>query len=450
MASALTDYVFYWSDQELKPYFIVQQQTLNNTASTLSLFGKCYPNYGEPLQQNLLYMLEHFASPYPPNNPTIGQIWYNVSTNQLLIYDVFSLWTTITSIPTSIPLHPSLGELYWDTFNSTLNYWDGVAWQPIADHQFVMNLFDSLQNQSTTALQGITSQLNGEISAREFQYSQLLNDIASAEQLSANNDANLQQLIQNEASTRTSEIANVTGTISQLASTLQSDNSASILGLQAEINNRIDADQNLQNQLSNEINIRSQEVATITSSYALLSGANFSGPVMLNSNPVHPMQAATKEYIDTQMYNFTPNVVPYDVINSYAQIEIGPGNWVVYATATYSFNNEWYGWYGNYYGYDYWWANDYWGGSWWWGNNWWWNNWWWSSYGYTNIHCVLYVNGATLDSSVHVNYGNTGSTNDVHLNGTITLAGPATVTISSLINGYNNNNFHITGMAMRI
>ncbi len=47
-----------------------------DTSTTLKLPGQGKTNYGEFYNQNLLYLMEHFAKDTPPENPTTGQIWY--------------------------------------------------------------------------------------------------------------------------------------------------------------------------------------------------------------------------------------------------------------------------------------------------------------------------------------------------------------------------------------
>lgn len=66
-----------------KTPIILPQKTNNSTATSITLTGKGIPNYGEIQQENFLHLMEHFAAPTPPANPTIGQIWYNTTENIL-------------------------------------------------------------------------------------------------------------------------------------------------------------------------------------------------------------------------------------------------------------------------------------------------------------------------------------------------------------------------------
>jgi hypothetical protein len=52
---------------------------INTVATSLSLVGKGYPNYGEKIAGNFLHLLENFSSPIPPENPIEGQLWYDTS-----------------------------------------------------------------------------------------------------------------------------------------------------------------------------------------------------------------------------------------------------------------------------------------------------------------------------------------------------------------------------------
>lgn len=86
-----TKYTFYYSDTT-KTEFSVYPYTANGPKSpsdptlidhasaqttTLKLYGKGMSDYGEGIEQNLIYMLEHFANSTSPVNPKEGQLWYN-------------------------------------------------------------------------------------------------------------------------------------------------------------------------------------------------------------------------------------------------------------------------------------------------------------------------------------------------------------------------------------
>jgi hypothetical protein len=73
-----SNYTINWTDGSLKTPFTLNGGTIDSTTTSLSLTGKSSNNWGERIQENFLHLLENFASSgAAPNNPTIGQTWYN-------------------------------------------------------------------------------------------------------------------------------------------------------------------------------------------------------------------------------------------------------------------------------------------------------------------------------------------------------------------------------------
>lgn len=58
-----------------------------NYETSLVLFGKNSLFYGEDFHSNIIHLLEHFSSPFPPNNPVIGQLWYDNKNKELKTYN---------------------------------------------------------------------------------------------------------------------------------------------------------------------------------------------------------------------------------------------------------------------------------------------------------------------------------------------------------------------------
>jgi len=58
-----------------------------NTDTSLYLVGKNFAGYGEYIAQDLVWLLNNFASATPPLNPSPGQIWYNTETQKYSFYD---------------------------------------------------------------------------------------------------------------------------------------------------------------------------------------------------------------------------------------------------------------------------------------------------------------------------------------------------------------------------
>jgi hypothetical protein len=88
-----------WSDNTLKPPFLLPEATVDNHTTSLQLTGKRVVNWGEFLNENMLHLLEHGFSKTAPNNPTIGQLWLDANTGDLKIYTSQLKWNVIKTIP---------------------------------------------------------------------------------------------------------------------------------------------------------------------------------------------------------------------------------------------------------------------------------------------------------------------------------------------------------------
>jgi len=81
----------------------VSDGTINSADTNLQLIGRNKANYGEPMAQNLVRMLENFASAQDPvTNPNVagsavtGQLWYDTNNSQLNVWNGAS-WDGITT-----------------------------------------------------------------------------------------------------------------------------------------------------------------------------------------------------------------------------------------------------------------------------------------------------------------------------------------------------------------
>ena len=90
-------YVLDWSNPS-KPTITLNPGQKDSTATSLVLFGKGAPNYGEGQQENFIRLLENFASPTQPVNPTVGQIWFSTDLNQLAVYNNEGKWVPLSGV----------------------------------------------------------------------------------------------------------------------------------------------------------------------------------------------------------------------------------------------------------------------------------------------------------------------------------------------------------------
>jgi prefoldin subunit 5 len=98
-----------------------------DTSTSLTLVGRKYSGYGEILQENLVKILENFSNTIAPENPINGQLWYNSS-------------------------------------NDTLSYYDG-SWQALANVQQLTSNISTLSNTLTNALTSNVNAINANISS---------------------------------------------------------------------------------------------------------------------------------------------------------------------------------------------------------------------------------------------------------------------------------------------
>jgi len=84
---AINDYTLNWSNNSLKPPFVVEYKAVDDTTTSLTLTGKGTINWGEKIEENLLHLLENFASPTPPLHPTLGQQWFDTANAKLMVFD---------------------------------------------------------------------------------------------------------------------------------------------------------------------------------------------------------------------------------------------------------------------------------------------------------------------------------------------------------------------------
>ena len=103
---SLIDYTLNWTDDSIKPSFVLSDNSVNNTTTSLTLTGNGYGNWLKFTQESLIKRLDNFASFYPPSNPTVGQFWFNTRLNKMLVYSNNNAWVLIDQsepFPTPFP-----------------------------------------------------------------------------------------------------------------------------------------------------------------------------------------------------------------------------------------------------------------------------------------------------------------------------------------------------------
>lgn len=74
------------SFQGVNATIVVNDNTIDSTSLSIKLIGKKISGYGEIIAENFYHILESFAGPNPPNNPVVGQVWFDTNTNSLKVF----------------------------------------------------------------------------------------------------------------------------------------------------------------------------------------------------------------------------------------------------------------------------------------------------------------------------------------------------------------------------
>lgn len=128
---------------------------IDNLSTDITLIGKNYSGFGEILNENLVKMLENFASTTRPKSPLKGEIWFDSSENRLKVYNGVDFATvgsaTISALqPTT--LNP--GDLWFNETDRQLYFYDG------SNTILLGPLYTSLQGLSGFRIENIVDSQN--------------------------------------------------------------------------------------------------------------------------------------------------------------------------------------------------------------------------------------------------------------------------------------------------
>ena len=158
----------------------LSDSAINQISTDLTLIGKNTSNYGEVFNENLVKLLENFASTSQPTYPITGQLWFDKGDNRLKVYTGTEFRTSggpIVSSDANTPLSLIQGDLWINNLTNQLWFYDGsetilagplyTAEQGISGHE-VVNLIDVAGNLKTVIKMWVNQTLLGIFSKEEF------------------------------------------------------------------------------------------------------------------------------------------------------------------------------------------------------------------------------------------------------------------------------------------
>jgi hypothetical protein len=128
---------------------------IDTLSTDITLIGKNYSGFGEAFNENLVKILENFASTTEPLRPLKGQVWFDNAENKLKVYNgtVFIPVSSAT-ISSTQPETLSIGDLWFDDVGAQLYFFDGT--QPI----LIGPAYSTAQGKSGLEVDSILDTLN--------------------------------------------------------------------------------------------------------------------------------------------------------------------------------------------------------------------------------------------------------------------------------------------------
>ena len=105
----------------------VSDGQIDDLTTNLTLIGKNYSGFGEAFNENLIKLLENFASSVRPTRPIRGQIWFDVTELKLKVYNGTAFQpVSSATIAATQPTSLTPGDLWFDDTNKQLYFYDGA------------------------------------------------------------------------------------------------------------------------------------------------------------------------------------------------------------------------------------------------------------------------------------------------------------------------------------
>lgn len=112
---------------------VVEDYSNNDSDTSLVFAGRFQSDYASTVASNFLHLLENFANDSAPDNPAVGQTWFDSDgqTSALKVYDG-SAWREVGGIKRSASENQlesnSVGDLWVNTETNQLHVYNGETW----------------------------------------------------------------------------------------------------------------------------------------------------------------------------------------------------------------------------------------------------------------------------------------------------------------------------------
>lgn len=101
---------------------------VDQSSTDLSLIGKNYSGFGEIFNENLIKLLENFASSDTPVHPIRGQLWFDTSENRVKVYNGNEfIPVSSATISGTQPQTLGAGDLWFNNIDKQLYFYDGTS-----------------------------------------------------------------------------------------------------------------------------------------------------------------------------------------------------------------------------------------------------------------------------------------------------------------------------------
>lgn len=111
----------------------VQDGTIDTSSATIKFPGRGFQNYGESINENILWIAQSFANATAPVNPITGQLWYD-TTHSLVKFYSGTVWIVVDGIflsATEPVTGNNVAAPWYDTTNKQLHIWNGTKWDMV-------------------------------------------------------------------------------------------------------------------------------------------------------------------------------------------------------------------------------------------------------------------------------------------------------------------------------